>query len=67
MEKIIHVDGMHCKSCELLIADVLGEIDGVQKAVADRRKGTVRVVCSDDATLESVRDAMEKQGYRVTG
>jgi copper chaperone CopZ len=65
MEKLIRVEGMHCKSCELLLADVLGEIDGVQKAVADSRKGTVRVVCTADATLEQVRGAIGKQGYRV--
>jgi copper chaperone CopZ len=67
MEKLIRVDGMHCKSCELLLVDVLSEVDGVQKVIADSRKGTVRVVCNDDATLVNVRGAIKKQGYRVTG
>jgi copper chaperone CopZ len=67
MEKLMRVEGMHCKSCELLLADVLSEVEGVQKAVADAKKGTVRVSCVDEAALEAAKDAIERQGHRVIG
>lgn len=65
MEKMLKVEGMHCRSCEMLLADVISEIEGVEKASASRIEDAVRVVCKDEKTLESVRKAIEGEGYRV--
>jgi copper chaperone CopZ len=65
MEKTLEVKGMHCKSCEALLTDVASEIDGVRKAAADSRRGTLTVSCSDAAVLEAVKRAIEKEGYKV--
>jgi len=62
---MLKVEGMHCRSCEMLLADVISEIEGVEKASASRIEDAVRVVCKDEKTLESVRKAIEGEGYRV--
>ncbi|MBI5046257.1 heavy-metal-associated domain-containing protein [Candidatus Micrarchaeota archaeon] len=65
MEKIINVTGMHCKSCEILLDDVLSEISGVQKVVTDHKKGTVVVSASDDSVLPEIKRLIENEGYKV--
>ena len=67
MERVLRVNGMHCRSCESLLSDLLGGIDGVQDAVADSRNGTVKVVCRDPQALDAAVDAIGRHGYRVVG
>ena len=67
MEKTLVVKGMHCKSCEVLLSDVIGEIKGVSKASADSKKGIVVVEYSDAKALEEARKAIVKEGYKVVG
>ncbi|MBI4052847.1 MAG: heavy-metal-associated domain-containing protein [Candidatus Diapherotrites archaeon] len=65
MEKMIKVKGMHCKSCEILVADSVSEISGVESVKADSRKGTVVVNVRDAGILGRVKAAIEKEGYKV--
>ncbi len=65
MEKMIKIDGMHCRSCEILICDSVSAIEGVSGAAADAKNGTLRVVVSDEKTLEEVKKAVANEGYRV--
>ena len=65
METTIKVNGMHCRSCELLLMDVIGEIPGVETVSVNRTAGTVSVRVKDGNALENVRKAIEKEGYRV--
>jgi len=67
MEKTIKVEGMHCKSCEMLLMDVLSEIKGVQKVSADSRKGTVTISATDAGALEEAKKLIAKEGYKVVG
>ena len=67
MEKTIKVEGMHCKSCEMLLMDAISEIRGVQGVSADFKKGTVKIACSDEAALDEAKKAIAKEGYRVVG
>lgn len=67
MEKTFKVEGMHCRSCEKLLIDVLSEIKGLIKAEADFRKGTVKISISDQSAIEGARDAIIKEGYGVVG
>jgi len=64
-DTVINVRGMHCRSCEMLLADVLCDVDGVEKAVADSRKGTVVISARTPHAVESAKKAIEKAGYRV--
>ena len=67
MERTIKVEGMHCRSCEMLLGDSIGEIRGVGKVVADSRNGTVRVSVSDESSLALVKKTIEREGYKVIG
>lgn len=67
MERIIKVSGMHCKSCEMLLSDVLSEIKGVSRVSADSKKNTVSVSLDDDGLLDQVKKAIQKEGYKVLG
>lgn len=67
MDKTIKVEGMHCKSCEMLLDDSISEIKGVRKVEADSKKGLVRVSLSDESALSRVREVIEKEGYKVVG
>jgi copper chaperone CopZ len=65
MEKEIKVNGMHCKSCEMILSDSISEINGVEKVSADSKKGIVTVSCRDENTLNEIKKAIEKEGYKV--
>ncbi len=65
MKTKLTVKGMHCKSCETLINDALEEIKGVQRASADNKKGEV-VVTHENASMDEVKKAIQKLGYKVT-
>ena len=69
MEKNLRIIGMHCKSCEMLLIDVISEIKGVEKVNADSKKGTVTLIYNDipgdEPVLESVKKIIEKEGYKV--
>ncbi|HSB46468.1 MAG TPA: heavy-metal-associated domain-containing protein [Candidatus Bilamarchaeum sp.] len=67
MEKAIKVEGMHCRSCEMLLTDVLSEIKSVQKVSADFRKGIVTITAADQGAFEEAKKAIAKEGYKVVG
>lgn len=63
-KKTIKIDGMHCDHCAMDVTKILNQIDGVSANVSLPR-GTAVVSCDrevDDATL---KNAVEKIGYRV--
>ena len=65
MEKVIKVNGMHCKSCEILLSDSISEIKGVQKVSADSTSGVVKVTYSNEGILNDIKTVIEKEGYKV--
>jgi copper chaperone CopZ len=66
MEKILNVKGMHCKSCELLLADALMEIKRVKKILADHKNGNVKVEYDVDSILPQIKSAIKELGYSVS-
>ena len=65
MEKIINVSGMHCKSCEMLLTDSIGEIKGVQKVTADHKKGMITIILENENLLPEIKNVIETEGYKV--
>jgi mercuric ion binding protein len=60
------VSGMHCRSCEMLIVDVLNEM-GTESAEAHHKKGEVVVRFDDNKIrIEDIMKAIKKEGYEVT-
>jgi len=65
MKTTIKIEGMHCKSCEVLLTDVLTEMDGVSSAELSTKDGTAIVTHDGKATEKAMRQAIEAEGYRT--
>jgi len=66
MQKItLRVDGMHCKSCEMLIEESIEDL-GAEKVDASFEQGKVIVVFDESKTsLNQIKHTIEKEGYKV--
>lgn len=66
MEKTtIHITGMHCRSCEILIEDEVLKIPGVEKCVVNHTKGTAEIYHNDGLDDQKVNQAISTVGYSV--
>ncbi len=63
MKKTLKVKGMHCRSCEMIIAEALEEA-GAGSVAASHAKGEVTV---DFGSLDEqrVRKIIKEEGYEV--
>lgn len=60
---ILEIKGMHCKSCEILIEDILNEL-GVKDLLFKSNKLTVSFD-ENKLTLNQIKEAIRKEGYGV--
>ena len=67
MEKVLKVEGMMCMHCEARVRKALEALPGVEKAIADHAAGTVTVTLSSPVPEGALTEAIEAQGYKVTG
>ncbi len=67
MEKTLSVEGMHCKSCEILLADVLSDIPGISNVKASQVSGKITFQCVNEAAYELAKQAVVKENYKVIG
>lgn len=68
MKKVtIQVKGMHCKSCETLLTDVLEEIPGTKVLSADYQKGILVAQFQSDPPVEKIKQVIKNEGYDVEG
>ena len=65
MEKTLKIDGMMCPHCEARVKKCLEDLDGVKEAAVSHEKGTAVVTLSKDVSDETLRSAVEAQGYTV--
>jgi copper chaperone len=67
MKTEIHVTGMRCSGCELLVTEALEEMEGVEKVHASHADGTI-VVEFDESKVDpgSIKAVIEGQGFSVT-
>ncbi|MCI6771253.1 MAG: heavy metal translocating P-type ATPase, partial [Oscillospiraceae bacterium] len=65
MEKTIRIEGMMCAHCEARVKKCLEELDGVETAAVSHEKGTAVVTLPKDVSEETLRSAVEAQGYNV--
>ncbi|MFC1723885.1 heavy-metal-associated domain-containing protein [Nanoarchaeota archaeon] len=63
--KTFDVKGMHCKSCGMLIKDSVGEISGVKDVKVSHVEGKVLVDCDDNVGDGLIKEAIEKEGFKV--
>ena len=60
----IKINGMHCKSCEMLIKDELMEL-GVKDCEIDHKSGKAKLIFDDSISLDSIKSIIKKTGYGV--
>ena len=64
-EQTVPVKGMHCASCELLLADKLGSIPGVTSAQASLKAKTATISSVAKIDDELIAQAVQAAGYEV--
>ncbi len=63
---VLKVQGMTCGHCELSVQEELEELDGVERAKADRETGDVEVAYDESKVgAEQFREAIEEVGYTL--
>ena len=63
--KTVPIKGMHCASCELLIAEELEAIPGVESAQASLKTNSATVVSAQRVSDAAIADAVKAAGYEV--
>lgn len=61
----IHIKGMHCRSCEILIEEELKKIKGVKDVSVSHTKGTADISFEDTLNNFDVKCAVENAGYCI--
>jgi Cu2+-exporting ATPase/Cu+-exporting ATPase len=66
MNKEFSVRGMHCKSCEAILKDSIGDINGVSDVSASAASGKLKVIFDETKTTENeIKNIIKKEGYAV--
>lgn len=65
MEKTIKIEGMMCPHCEMTVKKTLEAINGVASATASHQAGTATVILTSDVPYDTLKKAVEEQGYTV--
>ena len=62
------VEGMSCGHCKAAVEGELDKLEGVERSEADFEKNTVEIRYDEERiTTASLREAVERAGYTVTG
>lgn len=64
-EKTVPIKGMHCASCELLIAEELESIPGVTSAQASLNTSSATIVSTEQVSDKDIDSAVQAAGYEV--
>lgn len=65
-ETKIDVKGMHCHSCEMIIEDTLGDIEGVKMVKASEKENIVIVKYDESkVSIEAIKKGITDEGYDV--
>ncbi len=64
-QRVLGVEGMHCESCQARIEKAIDRLDGVV-CKTNLRKKTATVTFSQPVSDDTLKEIVEKLGYRVT-
>ena len=59
------IDGMMCSMCEAHVNDAVRDAMQVKSVKSSHKKGTTEIISEQAPDLRTVKDAIEKTGYRV--
>lgn len=64
-KQTVHIQGMHCRSCEILLEDGITEIHGVKAVNVSHTKGTAEITYKGHLNLDEVQSVVEAGGYKL--
>ena len=67
MTKTVYIEGMMCPHCEARVKKTLEALDSVSEAEVSHEKGTALLTLTGELDDETIRSAVDGQGYKVTG
>lgn len=62
----ISIQGMHCKSCEMLITDALEDVSGVHKIKVSAEHGKAVIEHDESVSEKTLRTTIEAEGYKTS-
>lgn len=62
----LKIDGMHCIACTVAVKKALNSVEGVQQTRVNFAQQLAIVSVEDTVSLNALRDAVAKTGYRAT-
>ncbi len=65
MKYTIQIKGMHCRSCEILVEDILKEIPNVNKVIVSYKSKSAIIFSDKPISEELIRHKIENTGYNV--
>ncbi|MFA6184654.1 MAG: sulfite exporter TauE/SafE family protein [Candidatus Shapirobacteria bacterium] len=63
VKRIYKVEGMHCKSCEILIEDSLESMVGVKKAEVNLTENILEIDSKEKISVQKLNNMFKKNGY----
>ncbi|MCL5411051.1 MAG: heavy metal translocating P-type ATPase [Patescibacteria group bacterium] len=61
----LNITGMHCTSCEKILTEELGDLEGVEKAEVSYENKNANVIFDDDKVKqEKILEVIAKEGYK---
>ena len=67
MDKVIHIEGMHCGHCTAAVEKALRALPGVEFAEADLEKKEARVKAAGTVSDVMLAAVVTGAGFKVTG
>lgn len=64
-QRVLSVEGMHCENCQARIEKAIDRLDGVV-CKTNQHKKTATVTFSQPVSDDTLKEIVEKLGYRVT-
>ncbi|MFC1810332.1 sulfite exporter TauE/SafE family protein [Patescibacteria group bacterium] len=65
MNPTIHIKGMHCTSCEIILEKELIKVDSISKCEISHRKGTLNVECEGKVPYKEIKKVVQRCGYHI--
>jgi len=65
MKRDYDIEGMHCRSCEILIEGKVGQIPGVDRVSADSKKGKLSIESKKEVSDEAISKMIKETEYRL--
>ncbi|MFA6354787.1 MAG: sulfite exporter TauE/SafE family protein [Candidatus Paceibacterota bacterium] len=62
-KNIYHIQGMHCRSCELILEEKIGAISGITQVRVNHRRGTAEVYAKHEPNRREIEQAIKEAGY----